>query len=225
MSSEQRVKLLQQQFEAYKEMNEQRLNNIAIDLFYGNNWKYRQKLFDIVKDNQHVFKHQHLEESTREEQRYYSFQAMRHFHQKLGVTYDFFLSDPNIVTITSVAMYSFDPGVFVKFGVHFSLYTKTIRNRQTQTELGHGSNVRQIQTTAIYDKDTQTFIINTPTDLATKFWIGATANLANMTLYLLNYILMANNMEFMHFQLKSEIKQIIMQKVESLLEIVVQKMD
>ncbi|CAD8063787.1 unnamed protein product [Paramecium primaurelia] len=217
MSSEQRVKLLQQQFEAYKEMNEQISNPIEslqyyrqlstidkqkyIEIFYGRNWKYRQNLFDIVKNNQHVFKHHHLEESTREEQRYHSFQAMRHFHQKLGVTYDMFLSDPNIVTITSVAMYSFDPAVCVKFGVHFSLYTKTILNLGTDkhkqyfenaqtltdigsfslTELGHGSNVRQIQTTAVYDKDTQTFIINTPTDLAIKFWIGATANLANMT--------------------------------------------
>lgn len=42
-----------------------------------------------------------------------------------------FLSDPNIVTITSVAMYSFDPAVCVKFGVHFSLYTKTILNLGT----------------------------------------------------------------------------------------------
>lgn len=42
------------------------------------------------------------------------------------------------------------------------------------TELGHGSNVRSILTTATYDNSTNEFIINTPNDLALKWWIGAT---------------------------------------------------
>ncbi|CAK80636.1 unnamed protein product (macronuclear) [Paramecium tetraurelia] len=41
--------------------------------------------------------------------KYHSFQANRNLHQKLGVTFDIFISDPNIVTTTSVAIYSFDP--------------------------------------------------------------------------------------------------------------------
>jgi len=39
-----------------------------------------------------------------------------------------------------------------------------------QTELGHGSNVRGLQTIATYDKKTQEFIINTPSLGATKWW-------------------------------------------------------
>ena len=43
------------------------------------------------------------------------------------------------------------------------------------TELGHGSNVKGIQTTAHYDPKTKEFAINTPVELATKIWIGGAA--------------------------------------------------
>jgi len=39
-----------------------------------------------------------------------------------------------------------------------------------QTELGHGSFVRGIETTATFDKDTDEFIVHTPTISSTKFW-------------------------------------------------------
>ena len=44
----------------------------------------------------------------------------------------------------------------------------------SQTELGHGSNVRGIETTATFDKDKDEFIINSPTISSTKYWIGTT---------------------------------------------------
>ena len=43
------------------------------------------------------------------------------------------------------------------------------------TELGHGSNVMGIETTAVYDEAAGEFVINTPTDTASKFWIGGAA--------------------------------------------------
>ncbi|KIX93956.1 uncharacterized protein Z520_10293 [Fonsecaea multimorphosa CBS 102226] len=43
-----------------------------------------------------------------------------------------------------------------------------------QTELGHGSNVKGIETTATFDSETDEFLINSPTISSTKYWIGAT---------------------------------------------------
>jgi acyl-CoA oxidase len=41
-----------------------------------------------------------------------------------------------------------------------------------QTEIGHGSNVAGLLTTATLDKETDEFVINTPCDAAAKFWPG-----------------------------------------------------
>ena len=42
-----------------------------------------------------------------------------------------------------------------------------------QTELGHGSNVAALETTATYIPETQEFEINSPTLTSRKWWIGA----------------------------------------------------
>ncbi|KAG9217778.1 hypothetical protein CCMSSC00406_0003533 [Pleurotus cornucopiae] len=42
-----------------------------------------------------------------------------------------------------------------------------------QTELGHGSNVSKLETTATFIPDTQEFEIHSPTLTSTKWWIGA----------------------------------------------------
>ncbi|KAK3684524.1 hypothetical protein LTR37_020199 [Vermiconidia calcicola] len=43
-----------------------------------------------------------------------------------------------------------------------------------QTELGHGSNVRGIETTATFDGERDEFVIESPTASSTKYWIGTT---------------------------------------------------
>jgi acyl-CoA oxidase len=47
-----------------------------------------------------------------------------------------------------------------------------------QTELGHGSNVRGLQTIAEYDKATDSFILNTPTLTSMKWWPGCLGKVA-----------------------------------------------
>lgn len=41
-----------------------------------------------------------------------------------------------------------------------------------QTEMGHGSNVQGLETTATYDHKTKEIILNMPTTSATKMWPG-----------------------------------------------------
>ena len=47
-----------------------------------------------------------------------------------------------------------------------------ITGAYAQTELGHGSDVAGLQTTATYDEKSDEFVIHTPTIMATKFWPG-----------------------------------------------------
>lgn len=49
----------------------------------------------------------------------------------------------------------------------------TVLGSYVQTELGHGTYLRGLETTATYDKRTQEFIIDSPTLTATKYWPGA----------------------------------------------------
>ena len=48
-----------------------------------------------------------------------------------------------------------------------------------QTELGHGSNVAALETTATLDMETDEFVVHTPTIKATKFWPGALGVVSN----------------------------------------------
>ncbi|RAL13102.1 acyl-CoA oxidase, partial [Aspergillus homomorphus CBS 101889] len=79
------------------------------------------------------------------------------------------------------------------FGLNFLMFRRTINLQGTaeqkqywlpridrmeingcyaQTELGHGSHVRGLETTATFDGATQEFILDSPTVTATKFWPG-----------------------------------------------------
>jgi len=48
-----------------------------------------------------------------------------------------------------------------------------------QTELGHGSNVRGLETTATFDPDTDEIVLHSPTLTSTKWWPGSLGKTAN----------------------------------------------
>ncbi|EAZ00875.1 hypothetical protein OsI_22900 [Oryza sativa Indica Group] len=97
----------------------------------------------------------------------------------------------------------YDHSLAIKIGVHFFLWGSAIKFLGTKrhhdkwlsdtenyvikgcfsmTELGHGSNVRGIETVATYDIKTREFVINTPCESAQKYWIGGAANHATHTI-------------------------------------------
>lgn len=49
----------------------------------------------------------------------------------------------------------------------------------TQTELGHGSNVQGLETTAVYKPESKSFVINTPGMSSMKWWIGGLGRTAD----------------------------------------------
>jgi acyl-CoA oxidase len=89
-----------------------------------------------------------------------------------------------------------DLSVLVKFGVQFGLFGGSIQQLGTErhhrawlpavgslelpgcyamTETGHGSNVRDLETTARYDPETRELSVTSPTEAAGKDWIGNAA--------------------------------------------------
>ena len=59
--------------------------------------------------------------------------------------------------------------------------------------MGHGSNVRGIETTATYDHDKAQFVLHSPTQTSIKFWIGGLAKVATHTTVFANLIVDGKN--------------------------------
>ena len=54
-----------------------------------------------------------------------------------------------------------------------------IRGCYAQTEMGHGSDIQSLMTTATYDEASESFIMNMPDTMAYKWWIGDLGAYAN----------------------------------------------
>nr|XP_014342276.1 PREDICTED: peroxisomal acyl-coenzyme A oxidase 1 isoform X2 [Latimeria chalumnae] len=53
-----------------------------------------------------------------------------------------------------------------------------------QTEIGHGSHIRGLETTATYDLSTQEFVLNSPTVTSVKWWPGGLGKTSNHAIVL-----------------------------------------
>ncbi|KFX87306.1 hypothetical protein V490_08366 [Pseudogymnoascus sp. VKM F-3557] len=96
------------------------------------------------------------------------------------------------------------------YGLHASMFLTALRDQGTseqhklflepaenykyigcyaQTELGHGSNVRGLETTATWDPTDKTFVIHSPHLTASKWWIGSLGRTANYAVVMAQLIL------------------------------------
>ncbi|CAP27866.1 Protein CBG07946 [Caenorhabditis briggsae] len=62
-----------------------------------------------------------------------------------------------------------------------------------QTEMGHGTNLRALETTATFDISTREFILNSPTITSLKWWPGALGKSANWSIVIANLIIKEHN--------------------------------
>ena len=69
-----------------------------------------------------------------------------------------------------------------------------ISGSYAQTELGHGSNVKGIETTATFDPTTDEIILNSPTVSSHKYWIGALGVLATHALVVARLIVFGKDL-------------------------------
>jgi acyl-CoA oxidase len=96
------------------------------------------------------------------------------------------------------------------YGLHAGMFTKTLREQATpeqqdrflqkainyeiigcyaQTELGHGSNVRGLETTATWSPDQKTFTLHSPFLTSSKWWIGSLGKAANHAIVMAQLII------------------------------------
>lgn len=132
---------------------------------------------------------------------------------KLGITRQQMEDNPLRSLILGQVGLCFDMALCMKLGIHLALYIDSLEslgtekhvgliNRANQfldigcfaiTELGHGSNVSMITTTAHYDNKTREFVINTPDSFSTKWWIGGAALTSNKCVVFAQLFIGSNN--------------------------------
>ncbi|GAB0092190.1 Acyl-coenzyme A oxidase [Sergentomyia squamirostris] len=109
------------------------------------------------------------------------------------------------------------------YGLHFSMFLPTILGQATpeqqkkwlkralrcefvgtyaQTELGHGTFIRGLETTAEYDVRTKEFILNSPTLSSFKWWPGGLGHTANYAIVMAQLIIGGEGKGMMPFMVQ-----------------------
>ena len=117
--------------------------------------------------------------------------------------------------VTKIEMLAMsDLSLMVKAGVLWGLFGGAVENLGTErhhetyvrplitldllgcfamTETGHGSDVQNLETTAIYDPDTEEFVINSPTPASRKDYLGGAAESATVAAVFAQLITQGHN--------------------------------
>ncbi|XP_068932437.1 peroxisomal acyl-coenzyme A oxidase 1 isoform X2 [Petaurus breviceps papuanus] len=145
------------------------------------------------------FKHEDLNFLTRSEQYDMAVKKSAMMVKKMR---DFGIADPEeIMWFKKLSLISFVEPV----GLNYSMFIPTLLIQGTtaqqqkwlspsqglqiigtyaQTEMGHGTHLRGLETTATYDPKTQEFILNSPTVTSIKWWPGGLGKTSNHAIVL-----------------------------------------
>ncbi|CAG9330240.1 unnamed protein product [Blepharisma stoltei] len=184
----------------YRERGRQINIKLLHDKFYEPFAEDYKQVWDLMKEKEDLFNHVLYADLSREGLKERSQRQINHIVPKCNVTYESIQENPlrKLGMLTGIGSNDLISGT--RSLVHFCLYIETVQNLGTakhlgiikrayalkdygccgMTELGHGSNVAKVETTATYDHSSRELVINSPTPTAAKWWIGAVGKTANM---------------------------------------------
>lgn len=143
-----------------------------------------------------------------------SFILFKKFAKMMNLTYNEYIEDSRKFHTFIDALYVFDNATGLRFGVDFDLYLRTLLNFGTNKhlifikklfnfteygcfalgELSHGSNIKDMLTTATFLPETDEFILNSRHETGYKFWIGGAKDVATMAVVFARLI--ANDQDY-----------------------------
>jgi len=154
--------------------------------------EYQQQILNFLGEHP-LFKDKHMLDLTLEQQRQLTLEQLKVISKSPLYRFRDLVDNKLRWAMFMETLYFHGVNIGTKAGVHYGLFGGTVINIGTPqqyeplieaiqnldirgcfalTELGHGSNARDIETTATWNPEKRVFLINTPTETAQKMWIG-----------------------------------------------------
>lgn len=159
--------------------------------------QFQKKVWKILEGDP-LFHQAPTAELTRQECIHLCFQQHKRLMEYEFFTEEEFIQNPAMILHLTSCLGMYDWSLSLKRMLGYEYFIGILRNAGTKvhlklldslaafeavgclaiTEIGHGTNTRGIQTTAIFDKNTQEFVLNTPNKESVKTWAGNLGSLA-----------------------------------------------